>query len=41
MRARVFIKHISKGVLPYDYQYALASMLYGKLAVGNVKYDKS
>ncbi|MEA2053922.1 MAG: CRISPR-associated endoribonuclease Cas6 [Candidatus Thermoplasmatota archaeon] len=37
MRAKIFIHHVSGGLLPYDYQYAMASMLYEKLAVGNVK----
>ena len=37
MRAKISVKKISNGALPYDYQYALASMLYGKLAVGNIK----
>ncbi len=37
MRAKIFARKISKGLLPFDYQYALASMLYGKLALGNIK----
>ncbi|MEA2054880.1 MAG: CRISPR-associated endoribonuclease Cas6 [Candidatus Thermoplasmatota archaeon] len=37
MRAKVFIKNISEGILSYNYQYVLASMLYEKLAVGNIK----
>ncbi|MDI6902637.1 MAG: CRISPR-associated endoribonuclease Cas6 [Methanocellales archaeon] len=37
MRAKIFVRKISKGLLPFDYQYALASMLYGKLALGNIR----
>jgi len=37
MRAKIFVKKVSKGPLPFDYQYALASMLYGKLALGNIR----
>jgi CRISPR-associated endoribonuclease Cas6 len=31
------VTKISKGILPWDYQYALASMLYDKLSVGNIR----
>ncbi|MFQ6128653.1 MAG: hypothetical protein ACE5QW_07105 [Thermoplasmata archaeon] len=31
MRARILIRKLSSKPLPYDYQYGLASMLYGKL----------
>jgi len=37
MRAKISVKKISSGALPYDYQYALASVLYRKLAVGNIR----
>jgi len=37
MRAKISIVKVSDGVLPYDYQYALACMLYDKLAVGDVQ----
>lgn len=37
MRAQVLVTKISKGPLPWDYQYAMASMLYGKIAVGNIR----
>jgi len=37
MRSKISVKKISGGVLPYDYQYALASVLYRKLAVGNIR----
>ncbi len=37
MRAKIFVRKVSKGLLPFDYQYALASMLYGKLALGNIR----
>ncbi|MEM0466075.1 MAG: CRISPR-associated endoribonuclease Cas6 [Candidatus Thermoplasmatota archaeon] len=37
MRAKIQIHKTSSGVLPFDYQYALASMLYRKLAVGNIR----
>ncbi|MEF8880188.1 MAG: CRISPR-associated endoribonuclease Cas6, partial [Candidatus Thermoplasmatota archaeon] len=36
IRAEIDVKKISDGFLPFDYQYALSSMLYGKLAEGNV-----
>ena len=37
MRSRISIQKISKHPIPYDYQYGLASMLYGKLAEANIK----
>ncbi|MCD5425215.1 MAG: hypothetical protein LRZ92_01980 [Methanosarcinaceae archaeon] len=37
MRIKVYIKMIGQGVLRFDYQYALASALYKKLAVGNIR----
>lgn len=35
MRCKVSIKKVSSDPLHYDYQYELASMLYGKLAISN------
>ena len=37
MRAKISISNPSGGTIPYDYQYALASMLYHRLAEGNVE----
>lgn len=37
MRCKVSIKKVPSGPLHYDYQYGLASMLYGKLATSNVE----
>jgi CRISPR-associated endoribonuclease Cas6 len=37
MRALISIRKLSIEPLPYDYQYALASMLYNKLSIGNIK----
>ncbi|GAH30104.1 unnamed protein product, partial [marine sediment metagenome] len=32
MRSKISVKKNSNGFLPFDYQYALSCMLYGKLA---------
>lgn len=37
MRAKISITNPSGEAIPYDYQYALASMLYHRLAEGNVE----
>lgn len=37
MRAKISISNPSEKPIPYDYQYAMASMLYHRLAEGNVE----
>ncbi len=37
MRAKIQVKKTTSGVLSFDYQYALASVLYRKLALGNIR----